>query len=129
MTIRNFETETAVLSDFEKEKILPDVVRMIKRRTGKGRAITSTDIILEWKGQGKIDPSRIRKLINYIRNNGLVKGLVASSKGYYVAQTREEMEAYIESLQGREDALKALRKSIKNQMEKIFPCRKKRQRK
>lgn len=124
MTIRNFEKETAVLTEHEKEKILPDLIQMIKRRTGQGRAITSTDIILEWKGQANIDPPRVRKLINYIRNKGLVNGLVASSKGYYVAQTREDMEAYMESLQGREDALKALRKSIKRQMEKLFPRRK-----
>ena len=46
---------------------------------------------------------------------------MASNKGYYIAQTRKELEDYILSLKGREDALTQLRRSIIRQMEKMFP--------
>ena len=45
---------------------------------------------------------------------------MATSKGYYIAENREELESYIESLQGREDSIRELRRSIRKQMNKVF---------
>ena len=50
----------------------------------------------------------------------MIKGLIATSKGYYIAQSRQELEDYIKSLQGRENAVKELRKNITKQMNKLY---------
>ncbi len=119
--IRNFKKETCPLNDYEKEKLLPAVVKILSSRVGSDRAVTSNSLIGIHLREYMTDPARLRKVINYIRTKGLIKGLMATSRGYYIAKTREELEAYIESLQGREDAIKELRRSIRRQMNSLFP--------
>jgi hypothetical protein len=63
-----------------------------------------------------LDEARVRKIINHIRTNGLVRWLIATNKGYYIAETREEVEQYIESLRGREDAIRVVREAMENQL-------------
>jgi hypothetical protein len=46
----------------------------------------------------------------------MVKWLIATSKGYYIATSRQEMEDYIVSLRGREDAIRAVRESMEKQL-------------
>lgn len=48
-------------------------------------------------------------------------GLMATSKGYYIAEARKELEDYLESLDGRIAAQLSLRNNIDEQMEKMFP--------
>ena len=72
-----------------------------------------------------VSPPRLRKVINHIRTKGIVKCLIASSKGYYIAESREEIEAYLEGLKGREDAIRQINRSIKLQTNKLFPKKKK----
>ena len=68
------------------------------------------------KDQGyNIDEIRVRKLINHIRVNGLVNCLIATSKGYYRAINKDEICEYIASLKSREDAIRAVRRSLEKQ--------------
>jgi hypothetical protein len=48
-------------------------------------------------------------MIQFIRSNDLVVGLIATSKGYYVAKTVEEIEFWINSLKSRENAIRNIR--------------------
>lgn len=119
--IRNFDKETCPLNDYEQNIVMPKVVSCLKSRVGRAKAISSTKILGTYLADCMIDAARLRKVINYIRTKGLIKCLMATSKGYYVAENREELESYIESLQGREDSIRELRRSIRKQMNKVFP--------
>lgn len=44
-----------------------------------------------------------------------MKCLVATSKGYYVASSPDELSEYIDSLKGREQAISAVRASMEQQ--------------
>jgi hypothetical protein len=102
--IEGFEKYTEELSEDEKA-LLPSFVRGLKGKKGKQNAITNKAIQAAFqaheKWQIKIPDARVRKIINHIRVNGLVKGLCASSKGYYVASNQQELEEYLEGLSQR----------------------------
>ena len=68
----------------------------------------------------KVDEARIRKIINHIRINGMVIGLIATSDGYYIAQTQSEIDNYLQSLKGRENAIKAVRVSLERQRDVMY---------
>ena len=125
--IKNFEKETCLLNAYERDELLPAIVDELAERVGYEKRITSTEIIVYKLKPKKLyaTSARIRKIINFIRTTDSVRGLIATSKGYYVANTREEMEDYIESLKGREEAIHETRRSLKRQMDRMFPLRKK----
>jgi hypothetical protein len=54
---------------------------------------------------------RMRRMINYIRINSLVRNLVANSKGYYIAEKWEEVEQYVASLRQRASAILSVAQS------------------
>ena len=118
--IKNFERETCPLTDYEKDELVPLVVQVLQHCKGKKYALSNKNFINRWGSGYKLNPARFRKVINYIRNKGMIKGLIATSKGYYIAQSRQELEDYIKSLQGRENAVKELRKNITKQMNKLY---------
>lgn len=122
--IKGFISETARLTDYERTCILPQVCKILSTCRGKSRAVTNKQVCRALRtGGNPVDPPRLRKVINRIRIDSLVENLVATSDGYYVAQTREEMEAYIESLKGREKSIHAVRISLTGQLERNFPAR------
>lgn len=117
--IQGFETETAPLTDYERETVLPVIIDFLKYRLGKLAAITNKklcDIFWEYKLSGP----RVRKIINYIRINDLIPCLVATSDGYYVAQSEEELFNYEVSLRGREEAIRAVRQSVERQRKQVY---------
>ena len=122
--IRNFDKETSPLTEYEKNVLLPAVADILKNRNGKYKAITSGKMIDYYLQDYLVNPPRLRKVINHIRTKGIVKCLIASSKGYYIAESREEIEAYLEGLKGREDAIRQINRSIKLQTNKLFPKKK-----
>jgi len=102
--IKDFEGYTEELSDDEL-KLVPAFCAGLKSKIGKENAITNKAIQKAFqeneKWNLKIPDARVRKIINYIRVNGLGKGLCASSNGYYVAKNQEELEGYLEGLKQR----------------------------
>ena len=113
--IRNFYQETDILSDFEEGTILPAIVDILEQCKGKSNALTNKKIIIKYGASGYIMESRVRKVINYIRNNGLIPCLIACNKGYYIATDAKEITDYEESLRGRESAIRKIRLSIHKQ--------------
>ena len=115
--IAGFIEQTKPLSPYESETLLPVIVQGLHSKVGKDKAITNQQICLALKKLGyKLDNARLRKIINHIRINSMVIGLVATSDGYYVAESKKELEVYLSSLKGREAAIRVVRQSLEQQI-------------
>lgn len=114
--LSGFNEQTKPLTEYEKDTLLPLMIQGLMSKQGKKNAVTNSHICLMLKKQGyTISDARVRKLINHIRVNGMVIGLIASSDGYYRADTLEELDDYLGSLKGREAAIEAVRLSLEKQ--------------
>lgn len=99
--VTGFEHITIELNE-EEIAIAYKVASAFSLRKGKEKAITNAEIVKAMRGKGyKVNDTRIRKIIQYIRVNYLVKNLVASSKGYYVETNDKEIAKYKQSLRER----------------------------
>ena len=109
MSLINFEEQTAPLSDYEREVLLPLFVRGLRTKIGKDQSITSKEIISALTKTGhKVNGARVRKIINHIRINGIIRNLIATSNGYHISKCPEEIARYRESLVQRASSIMAL---------------------
>lgn len=114
--ITNFERQTEKVTDAEKA-LIPYIVDIVSRSTGKEKAITNDKIRkkIEFQaGKGAIKDFRLRVLIHHIRCRGYIERLCSSSKGYYIG-TKDECETYIKSLEERIESIKHLHQALKKQ--------------
>ena len=115
--IEGFNNETAPLNEYERETLLPIFVKCLQRKIGRDNAITNRMMCTKMEEYGyNVGETRIRKIINHIRTNNLIIGLVASGHGYYVADNPDEIKDYIQSLKGREEAIRAVREALEEQI-------------
>lgn len=107
--INGFEEFTEQLNDYEKDILLPIIIRGLKTKIGVNKAITNKRIIeaLKYAGYKGLHGSRIRKIINYIRIQGLINNLVASSKGYWIEDDIEIRKRYVAGVKSRAKAMLA----------------------
>ncbi len=116
--INGFTNETKPLSDYELYILTPNIVRGLSMKIGKGRAIKNSEICAKMRMAGyRIDSARLRKVINHIRVNDLLPGVIATSDGYYIATTKQGMADYISSLESRERAIHQVSVALRKQME------------
>lgn len=114
--LTGFEKETAPLTDYERETLLPIMVKCLSVKHGADLAVKNATICRKLTALGyDISEARVRKLVNHIRVNGLVPCLMASSRGYFIAGSIEELDVFIGSLQGREDAIRQVRLAMQEQ--------------
>ena len=118
--IKGFDNETQPLTEYELKQVLPAILEGLKTKIGKANTVTNKFIISRLRGTYKVDAARIRKIINYIRTNDLLPGLIATSEGYFLATTESELLEYEDSLKGREEAIKAVRLSIARQRHILY---------
>ena len=85
--IKGFEHITFELTKDEMN-LLQTIIKGLITKKGKANAITGIKICEAMN----IDPSRLRKMISYIRVNDLIFGLCSSSNGYYIAETLIELD-------------------------------------
>lgn len=115
-----FEDHTTDLSEHE-QKLVPVFVNSFKKHVGKEAAITNKEIVSKMKIAGeKMTEIRVRKIINHIRTHALVPGLVASSSGYYVTSDPQEVERYINSLDGREAEIRRVKFTFKQYLNQLL---------
>ena len=98
------------------------VAQHLRIKIGKKDIVTSKkmrDGIRDQKGW-KISDSRMRKILNYIRAEGLVSCLCATSRGYYVAANKQEWESYMRSLGQRIREQQYIQATIRAQGEEEF---------
>lgn len=119
--IKGFTKETAPLNDYERNVLLPVLIAGLKTKEGSNMAVTNKHIVKMLKGSYKITEARVRKIINHIRTNNIIPGLIATSSGYFIANSKVELLDYEESLKGREEAIRQVRLSIENQRKMLFP--------
>lgn len=119
--IKGFNSETAPLTEYEENVLLPLVLRGLKTKIGKENAVTNRTIVqrLNIAGYTVTEP-RIRELINHIRMTDLLPGLIATSGGYFLATSEAELLDYEQSLIGREDAIKQVRLAIARQRRILY---------
>lgn len=120
--INGFREQTEPLTDYEEKTILPQIVRGLLMKVGKANAITNSAIIKGMKANLNLSltEARVRKIINHIRCHDLVPCLIATSNGYYIAETEKELKEYEESLLGREEAIRNVRMAIQRQRTKKY---------
>ena len=111
--INGFEKETHELTDYEMF-LLPKIVIGLKTKVGETKAITNKEMVDKLRLLDyKVNPARIRKIINYIRINRLIINLVSSSKGYWVENNIDRIKSYIESLEQRANEIQRVANSFK----------------
>lgn len=118
--INLFEEQTAPLNEYEKDILMPVIIKGLKLKIGRKNAVTNSYIVKRLKPDYCIDSIRLRKIINHIRTHDLIPALIATSKGYYIAQEEEELKDYEKSLLGREEAIRNLRLSIERQRQRLY---------
>ncbi len=118
--IKGFDRETQPLTEYEIGVLLPLLVKGLQTKLGRENAVTNKHIVNALKGTCKLNEARVRKIINHIRTNDLVPGLIATSEGYFIAMTEAELLEYEESLKGREDAIREVRLSIARQRRILY---------
>jgi hypothetical protein len=108
--IKNFEEFTIELTPTE-YRLIPMMVDRFNNKRGIIHIVTAETMIAKINEAFgiKLKDTRIRKIIQYIRVNNLVPGLIATSKGYYTAETTAEINEWIESLKAREFAIRQIR--------------------
>jgi hypothetical protein len=112
--IAGFEHHTEPLTDYERDVLLPVIVRGLRAKIGSGMAITNKEIQskLEEIGYKKLSGPRVRKIINFIRIQGLIVNLIASSKGYYIETNIDERRKYVQGVKDRAQSMLASLKNI-----------------
>jgi len=106
--IINFEEYTHKLTEREC-KAVPRVIKGLLNRKGKKLATKGAKIasILESEGYGKFTDVRVRKIINFLQVEGIIRNIVATSNGYYIATTQQDLDEYRLSVKQRADAILA----------------------
>ena len=114
--IKNFEDITCELTPDEK-RLVPVIIRGLNLKS-KANPIKGNDIvsainaIKEKYGIKKFSEPRLRKIINFIRAEGILP-VIGTSNGYYISYDAEELNAQIESLTQRADAIMSSANGLK----------------
>lgn len=111
--IEGFHDYTKPLTATEENVAVPLMVMMIKQRCKGGSSVTNHDIRTALNMMGvTVGEPRVRALIHYIRINNLVPDLIATSNGYKIAETKEELARFILSLEQRANSILAVRSAM-----------------
>ena len=99
---KNYSLLQDDLSEFEKSCV-PVIVKGLQGKIGKDKAVSNPYIISKMDSLGfeGLTQPRIRKIVNYIRNNDLLLLLCANSKGYFLPQNLTELDEYLETMEKR----------------------------
>lgn len=108
-----FENHTKPLTEYEINVLIPVLIKGLKLHVGKENAITSHQICLSLKKGGfKISDVTLRRCIKYIQFNQLLRWVIADESGFFLTSDIELVKKQIESLRGREEAIRAVRISL-----------------
>ena len=120
--LKGFEEQTNELSDYEKNVIVPILIRGFQNKVGQDKCITNKQICnslnTEMTLKVKMNEPRIRKCIYYCRKNNLIPRLIATSKGYWIATTKQELVDWATTIQGRINAIQETLSYANNQISK-----------
>jgi len=115
--IHGFDDYTEPLTDRDRYLVDRAAAWLNATPAGPGYAITNGELA-EHIGlrSGIKSAAKVRAIIHAIRVEGAVKWLVASSKGYYRAQTAGEVRAFVESLRERGRSMTEVADALREQL-------------
>jgi len=118
--IQGFEQYTGEFNEEERMSI-PHIIRLLENARGKSRAISNKRIsaILEHNWGYKLSGPRIRKVVNLIRNKGILQNVLANSRGYWISNDLDEITFYIQSLHQRSDAILSVAHALAEQRRRL----------
>lgn len=115
------KTSPRPLNIYEQNVLMPILVDSLKTKIGKENAVTSTQIVGALRNHGlKLSERNVFRIVNHIRINDLIVGLMGSPKGYYIISSEQEFIKYEDILLSREAALKKVRLCMKRQRKSMF---------
>ena len=117
MSVTNFEEHTSELT-IEEMEILPIVVHGF--RNYKKESPIKADLIVTRMNEflavrgfkTRMSQPRLRKMVNYIRTNGIIP-LIATSNGYFTSDCTETIAEQIKSLQERANSIQRCAEGLK----------------
>ena len=113
--------QTRPLSNYDHNVLLPVLIKGLELKKGKMNAVTGKQILQGLQSQGlKVNERDVFMLINHIRTNDLVVGLISTSAGYYITNSEQDFMNYEDSLMGREKSIRKVRMSIQRQRRSLF---------
>lgn len=115
-----FEEHTTDLTEYELKELVPVFIDGFKSKIGLINAITNREIVYRLSAKYHITDVVVRKVIRYIREEGLLPGLVASSKGYYITNDPKDIERYIDSLDGRETKIRIVKRAMQEYLKALL---------
>lgn len=84
----------------EKKLVIPLIVKRIRQAQRQKQQITNPHLcasLLKHNGI-KVNAPIVRKLIHYIRINGIIKRLIAGKNGYFVSNNAKQISVYLKRL-------------------------------
>jgi len=113
--ITNFESITVELTEDE-QKMVDVVVSRFKQKPGRQNLVTNHQILTGLNNAFGLNLSepRIRKIIQFIRINNILPGLIGVSRGYYYTENIDEIESWIQSMEERERSIAQSRMVAQN---------------
>ena len=116
------------LSNYEQNVLLPIFINALKEKKEKENAVTCKQMVEALQRHGlKLNERNVGRIINYIRLNDLIVGLMASREGYYTTNNEQELMSYEKRLLKYEASLREMRMSIIRQRRAMFMKNKERQ--
>lgn len=114
-----FEDFTYKLDEYERQILLPIVVKGLSTKIERQKLIAGHVIVSKMKLAGyKINGVRLRKIIAAIRMENILPGLVANSKGYFVSNDITVLTKHYHSLRMRAAAINKIADCMKLHLEK-----------
>jgi len=115
--LKNFEKITIELSPIELEYV-EFLGQWFMHNKGKENTVKNGDIakLIKTAFDKKIADSRVRKVLQFLRTNGL-PNIIATSNGYFYSDDIAEIEAWIISLKQREAAIRQIREKAEREVE------------
>ena len=113
---KELKKEKQTLNSYDLNVLLPILKKGLEKKKGIANAVTGKEIMLGLQSNGlKINMRNISRIINYIRLNDLIVGLMGSSAGYYITDNEQELIKYENRLLSHEASLREVRMSMKRQ--------------
>ncbi len=117
---KELKKEKQTLNSYDLNVLLPILKKGLEKKKGIANAVTGKEIMLGLQSNGlKINMRNISRIINYIRLNDLIVGLMGSSAGYYITDNEQELIKYENRLLSHEASLREVRMSMKRQRESM----------
>ena len=115
--LKNFEKITVELTPIELEYV-EFLGQWFMANQGKKNTLKNGDIakLINRMFSKNITEPRVRKVVQFLRTNGL-PNIIATSNGYFYSEDTKEIEAWIISLKQREAAIRDIREKAERQVE------------